>query len=46
MYAMATNATSIPNRAKKVASFLTVPGGSILKALALANKQDDISPVK
>ena len=46
MYATATNASSIPNRAKKVASFFTVPGGNILKVLALVNKQDDISPVK
>lgn len=46
MYAMATSARSIPNMAKKVASFFTVPGGSIFKVLALTIKQDVSSPVK
>lgn len=46
MYAMATSASSIPNMAKKVASFFTVPGGSIFKVLALTIKQDVSSPVK
>ena len=46
MYAMATSATSRPNMAKKVASFFTVPGGSIFKVLALTIKQDVSSPVK
>lgn len=46
MYAMATRARSIPNMAKKVASFFTVPGGNIFKVLALTDKQDDSSPVK
>jgi hypothetical protein len=32
--------------AKKVASFFTVPGGSIFKVLALTIKQDVSSPVK
>lgn len=46
MYAMATSASSRPNMAKKVASFFTVPGGSIFKVLALTFKQDVSSPVK
>jgi hypothetical protein len=46
MYAMATSASSIPNKTKKVASFFTVPGGSIFKVLALTIKQDVNSPVK
>lgn len=46
MYAMATSARSIPNMAKKVASFFTVPGGSIFKVLALTIKQDVSSSVK
>ena len=46
MYAMATNASSRPNMAKKVASFFTVPGGNIFKVLALTIKQDVSSPVK
>ena len=46
MYAMATSASSRPNMAKKVASFFTVPGGSIFKVLALTIKQDVSSPVK
>lgn len=45
-YAMATSASSITNIAKKVASFFTVPGGSIFKVLALTIKQDASSPVK
>lgn len=43
---MATSASSITNIAKKVASFFTVPGGSIFKVLALTIKQDASSPVK
>jgi fumarate reductase subunit C len=46
MYAMATSASSIPNKTKKVASYFTVPGGSIFKVLALTIKQDVNSPVK
>ena len=45
-YAMATSASSITNMTKKVASFFTVPGGSIFKVLALTIKQDVSSPVK
>jgi hypothetical protein len=46
MYAMATNASRMPNSAKKVASFFTVPGGNILKTVTSVNKHDDTSPVK
>jgi hypothetical protein len=46
MYATATRASSIPNKAKKVPSFFTVPGGNIFKVLALTNEQDATSPVK
>jgi hypothetical protein len=45
-YATATNASNIPNMAKKVASFFTVPGGNIFSVLALTNKLDVNSPVK
>jgi hypothetical protein len=43
---MATRAKSIPNMAKKVASFFTVPGGNIFKVLALTNKLEANTPVK
>lgn len=43
---MATRAKSIPNMAKKVASFFTVPGGNIFKVLALTNKLEANIPVK
>ena len=46
MYATATRASSIPNKAKKVPSFFTVPGGNIFSVLALTNEQDVSSPVK
>ena len=43
---MATRAERIPNMAKKVASFFTVPGGNIFKVLALTNKLQANNPVK
>lgn len=46
MYAMATRAISIPNIAKKVASFFTVPGGNIFKVLALTIKLEANNPAK